>query len=169
MARIRRTYAKKSGPKNNVWTAVTLANVVVSTTTIEVDIVDPDEWQPATTGFEHATLLRIRGWLSLSRNETNDASGTMFMMIYVTDEDDGVHDPSLPATYNTEDVIWTSGCAFSSQQASSLEVGPTIQLDVDVKAMRKIDSSRQVRLALVATSNNLVLVGGVLRALVRKS
>jgi len=169
MARRFRRASGNRGPKNNVWTVLVFDDQVISTSVIEGVIVATNDWQPSSSGFEHATLLRIRGWLSLSRNEANDGVGTMYMLIYVTDANAGVVNPSLATTYVNEDVIWTAGVTFSSQQAASLEANPIVQVDVDVKAMRKINSAQQVRIALVSTSTGLVVVGGILRALIRKS
>jgi len=170
MSRRTRSFSKSRGPKNNVWTAVVFDDVVISTTVIETAIVAPGDWQPSSgVGFEHATLLRIRGWLSLARNDNEDVFGATFLMIYVTDADDPTNDPSLAATYSTEDVIWSSGIAYSAKGAASVEAGPTTVIDVDVKAMRKINSAQQVRIALVSSSASFVIVSGVLRGLVRKS
>ena len=68
MARSRRVRrAGGRGPKNNVWSVVLIENQVVDTTTIEGDIVNSGDLQAAASGFQRFTLLRIRGWLSVSR------------------------------------------------------------------------------------------------------
>ena len=152
---------------NNVWTAVVIEDVLVTTTTLLASIVTPDEWQASSSGFKHGTLLRIRGWLSLARNEAVDASGTTFMAIYVEDQETAQSDPSLVTTYNEEDVLWSAGVILAAKAAASVEQAPSHQFIVDVKAMRRIDSGQAVKLVLVSSTVNLLRVSGVLRGLVR--
>jgi len=166
----RRRYSAKRGPKNNVWSVLVLEDVAISTTTIESAIVAPADWSGVTgTGFEKGTLLRIRGWLGFTLSQTSAAQTTLFGMIYVTDANDVVHSPALAASYATEDVLWSWGQIWPTGNASALEKNATLSVPVDVKSMRKIDSSKQVRLALIVSTTSGVLISGVLRGLVRKS
>jgi len=168
--RIRRSFGKR-GPKNNVWSVVLLDGVLIPAgTALEPTIVSPSEWQPAASGFEHATLLRIRGWLSIARRLDQVAESSIFMMIYKNAVDDGVSDPSDVGEYPVEDVLWTGGARFPllSGATSDVSVNP-VQFDVDVKAMRRIDSAEEIRLSLISSIANTVRISGVLRALIRKS
>ena len=170
MARRRFRRAGSSGLKNNVWSVVILADVPVDDTpTVEASIVVPDEWQPALSGFEHATLLRVRGWLTATAPQGVTAIQTLYAMIYVVDVDDTPNNPSVATSYTEEDVLWTHGWAWGAGGAGSVEKETTPGVVVDVKAMRRIDSSKEVRLALRCNSTVVVSVSGVLRALIRKS
>ncbi len=166
----RRTRSRSSGLKNNMWSVVLLEDVLIPTAAVEAVIVEPDEWQAATTGFEHATLLRIRGWLSISRITTVASLHTIAMVIYKVDQDSAAVSGLVGLTYTEEDVLWSGGCNFST---ISTTVGPEglvpVQFDVDVKAMRRIDSGTDIRLSVVSNVNNASRISGVLRALIRKS
>ena len=164
----RRSFSK--GPKNNVWSVVILEDVLVDDTpTIEASIAVPGEWQPAASGFEHATLLRIRGWLTATAVQGLTAVQSLFAVIYVVDSDAPSTNPLSANTYSEEDVLWTYGWSWTDGGAGSVEKVTVPAIHVDVKAMRKIDSSREVRLALRCSSTVVVSVAGVIRALIRKS
>jgi len=168
--RVRRSYSKSRGPKNNIWTALVLSEVAIATSVVESTIVTPGDWSGQVgTGFEKATLLRTRGWLSASLNQVSTIHASLFMMIYVTDAGDATHSPSLAASYATEDVLWSAGYIWGPGNASALERTPTMYFSVDIKSMRKFDSAKQLRLSLVSTASAGLEVSGVLRGLMRKS
>ena len=168
----RRTRRSSSKLKNNMWSVVLLNDVLVPVSPgVEALICEPDEWQAASTGFEHATLLRIRGWLSFTRiSATPGTFHTVFIIIYKVDQDQGVVDASVGLNYTNEDVLWTGGLNWPSV---STVVGPEgttpVTMDIDVKAMRRIDSGTDIRISLVSTVNNVTRASGVIRALIRKS
>jgi len=155
------------GPKNNIWSVVLLESAAIGAGITEGDIVNASDMQAPLTGFQRYTLLRIRGWLAVSKaiGATADAG---FMMIYVTDADSATDDPSVAATYTDEDILWTGGYEFSPFVVGALEPSQNVRIDIDVKSMRKIDTSRDVRFAFTQNLNGSTTVSGVLRALVRK-
>ncbi len=166
--RRRRGASASRGPKNQVWTVIVLDELVVSSTTQDALIVDSTDWAvSAAASFERATLLRIRGWLSLTRAVTVAVSTSYFFAIYITDEDAAAVSPADTTMYTKEDVIWTGGFAMGAGNASSVEQPVIVSLDIDVKSMRKITSASQVRLGLVSgdAAANLS-AAGVIRALV---
>jgi len=164
----RRGRSVSRGPKNNIWTVVLLDNQAISTSVVEANIVEPDDWQPSTSGFERATLLRVRGWLAFTGNQPSLVVSSMFAAIYVTDADDSVNSPAAVATYTKEDVLWTWGVQVPAIESGGIEAVPMTYVAVDIKAMRKIDSARELRLTLVGSVAFTGTVSGVLRALIRK-
>ena len=156
---------RKSGPKNNVWSVVVMNQVAVSTTVIEFPIVESADWQGGIQGFQHGTLLRIRGWMSTAQVNTTAASVAVFAAVYVVDEDEATNDPSALVTYTDEDVLWTGGIQFTG--GTTTAPGHSQLWDVDVKTMRKINSGQDVRMTIVATGAS-ILVSGILRGLVRR-
>ncbi len=166
--RLRRSISR--GPKNNVWSVVLLEQALVDDTpTVEAVIVAAGEWQPASSGFEHATLLRIRGWLTASASFVASDSQVLFAMIYVVDKDAASANPLNATSYAEEDVLWTGGWAWPQRGTGAVERDVSQQMLIDVKSMRKIDSGRDVRLALRASSTTVLEVSGIVRALIRKS
>ena len=160
---------RRKAKVNNVWTAVVMAQVLMDTTSQQAVIVTPDEWQAASTGFKHATLLRIRGWISIAKVQAVDTAQGIFLAIYVDDQTSGSASPGVAATYNTEDILWSGGVSFAGSDAASLESLTSFNLDVDVKAMRRIDSGESVRFVFTSTVNSAAVISGVLRGLVRLS
>jgi len=167
MTRRRRAVASR-GPKNNIWSVILIENLVISTTTIEADIITAQDIQATTTGFQRYTLLRIRGWVSMAKAVTSTTHVSMFMCIYVTDADAGVIDPTSANAYVDEDILWTGGALFEASGAGAVEPAQPLQFNIDVKAMRKIDTGRDVRFAVVATNAGNVRMSATLRALTRK-
>jgi len=167
MAR-RRGRSVSRGPKNNIWTVVILDVVSITTSVTEANIVEPDDWQPSTSGFERATLLRIRGWLCAASIPTDVNAASLMAMIYVCDADDSVNSPSAVASYTKEDVLWSYGWSWPGANAASVEKPSSTTVMVDVKAMRKISSAQEVRLSVVGSDATTATVSGVLRALIRK-
>jgi len=157
------------GPKNNIWSVVQIEDTSISTTPVLAVIAKSSEWQGSGTSFQHATLLRIRGWLSLAKNISQLASGSCQMAIYVVDEDAANISALSTALYTDEDVIWTGGVQFPDTGVGNVEGagGPT-QFDVDVKSMRKIRTGSEVRLTLTSSETGLCQASGVIRALIRK-
>jgi len=158
---------RRSGPKDQTWTTVLLDNTVVDDNpTVGADLVIPADWG-AGAGLERATVLRVRGWLTFQPPVA--LPSTCFMAIETQDQGLGAAavDPTLPAFYADEDVVWTRGVSVAVTAAANDLYVPT--LDVDVKAMRKITSGMVLRLSM--RTNGPVgaqwTVNGVLRTLVR--
>ncbi len=156
------------GPKNNIWSVVLIDGVSVGSGITEGDIVNAGDLQAPLTGFQRYTLLRIRGWLSIAHGIAALADQSVFMIIYVTDADAGTQDPSDATTYTDEDILWTGGLQLAGYVAGAVTPQKGTDINIDVKAMRKIDTSRDIRFAFTQTTNGDTLVSGVLRALVRK-
>ena len=167
MSRRRARYSSSRGPKNNVWSVVLIEDLVIDTIVTEADIVNAGDLQAAATGFQRFTLLRIRGWVSISKDVTSVVDSTLFMMIYATDNDAGVVDPSSAASYTDEDVLWTYGVKQEGYLAANT-VSSSHTVQVDVKAMRKIDTSRNIRFAVVSSVAGLQRISAVFRGLTRK-
>ena len=171
MSRMRRGSSIRAsrGPKNNVWTVVQAEAQVQTNTTVEAVIVAPTDWSGvAGLGLERATLLRVRGWLSAAPAVEDVSTGGIFFVIYVVDEDAALVNPLDVSTYVNEDVLWTGGAQFAGQGALAIETRPSVEWEVDIKAMRKLTSGQEVRLAAQVITGLNVRWSGTLRGLVRK-
>jgi len=95
------------------------------------------------------------------------------LMMIVTLDDKGAplvdDDPTLAATYTTEDVLWTYGVTVAVTQALSDLVMVTVP--IDIKAMRRVTNGHDLRMTLRSTGPAAAswTVNGALRSLVRKS
>ena len=163
--RIRRS--RSSGPKNNVWTVVLIDELVVAGTVIEANIVEDVNWTGANS-YQRATILRTRGWISVAAAPGDVSFGNIFMGIYVADEDAAPVAPDTTLFYTDEDVLWTGGAQFGAVVAGGLEHRGSISWDIDIKAMRKIDTGRELRLAMIGTAALSLRLSAGLRSLVRK-
>ncbi len=156
------------GPKNNIWSVILIEDLTIATTAIEADIVTLSDIQAAGTGFERFTLLRVRGWISVSKNVANQINSTLFMAIYTVDTDAAVADPSNANFYTEEDVLWTGGINQVANGAGAVESQSPVLMPVDVKAMRKIDSGRDVRFSAIGSAAGGQRISAVFRGLTRK-
>jgi len=172
MPRRRHSRAVTRGPKNQVWAVSVFeqTNVPVATTVLLGVLVAGSDWNSSNSSSERATLLRIRGWMSM-RQETVAGVGTpgaIFFGIFVLDEDGTTPDMSTASTYADEDILWTGGVQLPSLGDASAR-SFTADWVVDVKAMRRITNGQGIRLAVTNPTGSTVDVSGTFRSLVRKS
>jgi len=155
----------RSGPKNQVWTSILFSQAALGAGAVVIgDIAAPSDWQVTTTASERATLLRIRGWLSFAPDASAGATG-VFMQIVVMDEAAASPNPVASSSYNDFDVLWTGG--FNLAISAATPNSGVNLIAIDVKVMRKITNSQDVRLAM-RTVGSAGLLSGVVRALVRR-
>ena len=157
------------GPKNNLWTTVlfnqTQLGLGAQNTSL---IVTEDDWIRAAGGNERATILRVRGKLTVAADELGAvASGTVMAYVMVEDEDVAIAaSPFLAATYANEDILWTGSVAMP-QFALDTVIEP-YTWDLDIKAMRRIQRDQELKIVIAnAAAGRKVIVTGVLRALLR--
>jgi len=165
----KRNFAVRRGPKNNLWTVILSANDVTATlATSAQPIVASSDWRRGSaTSAEMATLLRIRGWVTMVPDQVAGvhSTGSWFSYIMVVDEDAASPPASSVSTYGDEDVIWTSGGAFAETSATQAPV--VDRTFIDVKAMRRIKSGQEVRHVMTNLTDGNVLQSNVIRALLR--
>ncbi len=165
MALFSRRRGASRGPKNNVWTVILFDELTVDDTpAVEGVIVAVTDWSGA-TGNEKATLLRIRGYLTVALLGAASTNKPVFMAIYISDKDTGVLSPTGVAAYTDEDILWTGGVSLPAVISGE---GHTQHIEIDVKSMRRINSSQEVRITMQGAAAGTVSVSGVLRGLVRK-
>ncbi len=151
------------GPKNNVWTVVASMNdSVAGAATETLRIATEADWSGASAAsMRHATLLRIRGWLSVVNDAAAD--GAFAWYISVGDQDLTPPAATAAATYGDMDVIMSGGGQF---EASTL--GDPQPFTVDVKAMRRFTSNDDIFFTISSsTAGASIKFSTVLRALIR--
>ena len=162
------TRGSRRGPKNQIWTAILADDVSILTGTTSLFAITQDSDWTRGQGQERATILRVRGWMSISARLGAGITGDGAVGALVQLESDlAVAPPNalLIASYVDTDILWTAGHQFPHAEGDmSLAAWDR---DVDIKAMRKIRAGQ--RLSMVVTSNltNTVSISLVLRALVR--
>ena len=166
MSRIRRSRTGTRGPKNNIWANALMNETAVGTAVVSVPLVDATDWVRA-TGLERATLLSVRGWLSVSATPTIVTLVTWFAVIYVADKDASAVSPIAVATYGEEDILWSGGLNWPLGGAGAVERGPAAMMPINIKAMRRITSGQEIRLDMDSTVASIVTVSGVIRSLLR--
>ena len=160
---------RKSGAL--VWT--TLINesstIISGATKTGSDIVADTDWS-GIAGQERATILRVRGWFSVTIEPAAilTGAGTVFGYIGVYDEDELSVDASIAGTYKDEDIMATYGHSFTYSNIGQPSPDAWDQ-EVDIKAMRKIRSGQDLRFVLTNKTPLIVEVSLVLRALVKRS
>ena len=141
-----RRFTSSSG-REKVWTSLISATGLVSTTAIGFLIVEPVDWERSAVAQEHATLTRIRGWLSIAPQVADSQYNAMIIRINQTR---GSPDPSIAQTLVDEDILWT----YAHQAGDAIGVGMSNSVEVDVKAMRKITSSENIRMVEISDTVN---------------
>ena len=153
---------RKSG--SMIWTAVMRGpnSALAAATQVATDIVIASDYQGAGTGQEEATLLSVRGYISVVTDAATDGA---FQWLIATVDEDTVDTAAemAPGTVNTyvdEDILMTGGYQF---EASFTE---PYTWDVHVKSMRKLKRGRDVRLFMLANTT-AVRVTSLLRGLLK--
>jgi len=164
MAR-RRSRGRSSGAKgaNYVWTAV-LPGFGLITAGDESLIVAKTDWSNI-VGFERATIMTVRGWLSFTSGGT--AAADYKWAIVLVDEDVPIQSSLLADFYTDEDILWTGGGRKALTDAG--DNSWQINHDVNVKAKRKMTSGQELRIIFDVTATSSIHVVGVLRALLKKN
>jgi len=169
MSRRRTSRATRKGQNNQTWGAVVFEQTVDDAPAIEVEIMTGADWSVG-SGLERATLLRVRGWLSaVPSSPVATADGGLYLQVYLTDVDSPLGQPPDTALAYVEDSLWTGGTMFGPGHANAVEGLRAYQFSFDVKAMRRVTSDQSLRLIMVTTSARFMVVGGLARALVRRS
>ena len=160
--------ASSRGPKNNVWTTILAEDVDIGAGGLSgFNIVQDSDWT-ASAGSERATILRVRGWLTV-HNKTSTGirgDGAFFLGIFLLDSDAATPNPSVASTYVDEDTLWTGGGMFTITDTNA--TGHVTDLLPDVKAMRKMRKGQELRIAVASPGLTNLRVSFVLRALLRK-
>ncbi len=154
MARARRFVPKKQ--KDLIWFPVISVNELVAASASSTNnIVQAADWI-GSAGFERATLLAVRGWISIHRN--NAVQGAWFAYIGKFNVGETIPAANAIATYGDEDIMWSGGGGFL---ATSVDMGS--QVVINVKSKRKIDKntviSCEIEASIADLRINLVLRG----------
>ena len=162
MARMRRRAAR--GARDLVWTTVlSIDEDVVLNGTSTNEICVASDWT-ASDGFERATLLGIRGFLSIGSKSQDGGEGGWVAYIAKMSAGETKPDPLVAATYEDEDILWTGGGLI--QNAVSTEDNGRVyaSMPIQVKAKRKMDVNTVITCQVwsVATTMRLSIL---LRAL----
>ena len=144
-----------------LWTSAVLLNQTVLSTVTSTEIVRPDDWERGATSFERATLVAIRGWFCVFPIATT--TETWFAYIGLYDEDEASSLADLVATYDTEDILATYG----GSQFSNGSIQERFNMQVNVKANRKITSATHIRMVTTGNAGGVYQMSGVLRGLVK--
>jgi len=169
----KRTRRSAKHVRDQTWAVVLVEQATFDDTpVIENDIVIGADWS-ATTGLERATLIAIRGWLSVTRVPTLTTLRTWYSLMYTTDRETpvlvaGTNGPA-DATGYVEDILWTYGGIQDVGTAGAVEMPAIVTIPIHVKAQRRITSETDVRIAFASSGTGTFSYSLVLRALVRRA
>ena len=168
MARQRRRLGKKR--HDQIWVPAVGAGTALASSTVRTDIIVAGaDWADASTGLERATLMGIRGWVSIATDFTANALAIPYMAIAIYHEDAIASIGTLNnASEYTEDILWTAGAM--RKDGNLITEGPRLWFDsgpLNIKARRRFHDQQAIMLitTLMATSGRLAFV---LRALIRR-
>lgn len=172
--RSRRVFRAKG--KDYVWvTAIGGFSVAENSTT--VSLLSAGTWEANSLNFERATLLRVRGYISMIQNAAASAASTPLVALALfkgpLTYSAGDFDPLVSSDYDATDVLWTQGATCGGIPFTSAQLQPSNTIIVDVKAKRKMDSAEQLLFAAAmgsdATASPSVNIQFVLRMLVNRA
>jgi len=157
--------------KNNVWTSVVGNEILVSSLgASELDIVTEADWAGGSPG-QRATLLTIRGWLSICGqvDTATKVTGSVFWYIGLMDQDIAVGKGAQTAdTYVDEDILTTGGHQFEAIPGTGTGSRNTFDVEINVKTKRTFNANTDVRFVLANRTGDGIEYTAVLRALLRK-
>jgi len=153
-----------------IWVSVGVQASLLETTLDIASLVISADWA-TTAGFDRATILGLRGWLSVSQVATGTASDSpgVWLAIYKCGEDSPANSmsPFNAQDYVDFDVLW---CGGQGGGISTTGANTWPSVDINVKARRKINSGEQLRLAATVatdTASPRFNVNGMLRTLLQ--
>lgn len=172
MRRARTSSRRSVRRKGNLtWiTVVVKASILENTATQIAQLVIPSDWSIA-TGFDRATLLAVRGWLTVTQQGAGTAAEASAAYWAVACQDVSsadVMNPSVASDYDDYDVIFCGGLGLTAA-ASTVSLMPPAE-QVHFKAKRRLTSQEEVSLFAfvdIDTATPRANFNGVLRALIR--
>ena len=129
----------------------------ISTALVTFNIIEGTDWERSSSAGSRATVVRVRGFLSVTQLVTNS---TYHAAIAVVDKDDASFDPSSPAGLVDFAPMWT----YTEISGNVLATTPT-KIEIDVKAMRKMTNSDRCVLVETADVVNSFQTGYTVRGL----
>ncbi len=160
--RSHRASRQTSGKKNMVWTSIRIGSSL-STTILNFQLINDADWVGA-AGQPSATIIGIRGWLSVVGTGVVDSN--TFMYIGTVDEDvTSFASPNAASTYVQEDIMWTGG---TGKGVAAIEGQPIKQFDINVKTKRKIKAGTNLVLSAECNIDDDVRLIGIIRCLLLK-
>lgn len=174
--RSRRAAAPRK-PKDYVWVTAIFSQFIAESTTT-VSLASAGTWEANSLNFERATLLRVRGWITLAQTAAGSSAASPYIAMAMHKGpltfSAGDFSPFTSSDYDATDVLWTFGVSLGGIAFSSYKLdvaGSTIP--VDVKAKRRMDSSEQVLLTFGmsadAGATPQAAVSGCLRLLINRA
>ena len=164
MPRTHRSDSKTRPKPKYLWTTALASRVAISTGADDSIIAQPVDWERASSSFERATLVAVRGWFSIAPQSATGVA-TWFTYIGLYDEDELSSIADAVATYDSEDILFTSG---GHQHGAIEPLRPyTEQLNVRVK--RRITSAQQLRMVRSSDAGSIFSFSCVARACIRYS
>jgi len=153
-----------------IWVSVGVQASLLETTLDIAQLVISADWA-TTAGFDRATILGIRGWLSVAQTAAGTGSEApgIWLAIYKCGEDSPANsmDPHNAQDYVDFDVLWSGGQGGGT---SSTGANAFRSYEINVKARRKINSGEQLRMAATVptdTATPRFNVTGMLRTLLQ--
>ena len=169
-ARIRRS-VKRS--KDLIWVTTMIEASILENTPTDICIaVTPSDWSGGNIGFDRATLMSVRGWISYSQQAAATAAEAtgMYLALYLTDVQVAANamDPSNATEYSAFDTLWTDGMSLTATTGTA---GPFLARQLDVRSRRRMTTQTDVRIAAQVSADTAgaprVNFNGCVRSLLR--
>jgi len=175
MARGIRRSVRRNDKSGLVWTATSSDGTLLSDgDTFQFPVlVVADDITGGSPGQVECTLLRIRGWVSISCTAVaNNGIWLVMAGAAVYDDNDvSITDWRNVLPYTREDVLWTAGGHLVSPSAIPVNVAHALHFDIDIKAKRRLKSGQQVRVEFTVDSpsgaGDTTIGFGAIRSLVK--
>jgi len=116
---------------------------VAAGTQLNVNLFSGSQWERQVTAVERATLVGVRGTISLSSDSVAD--GTVMMAIHKVRTGETLQDIGLIAFWQTETVLWSRALQFNAATVQ------TLTTDLNIRAMRRLTDDDIVVLSVRAT------------------
>ena len=160
-----RTFVRRGRVRTDVkWATPSLISDqnVLASATLSATLLQDADWDSLIT-FDRATLLRIRGWIAVSQGTSSPATTGLMMAIWKMPQAVTVPQPTLNASYDLTDTLWTGGATWAASAATS---SSGYYMPIDVKVKRKLDPEDMiVWAARCTTATAFCRVSGFLRCL----
>ena len=153
---------------DQIWVPVVFNNQVITDgSALQVTIVSGSDWADSGTGLERATLMTIRGWISVSQTPVVNVEAAWYAAIAITHEDAQLPIISSASAY-IEDILWTSGGSGRTTASTADIHYQGSYREVNMQARRRITDQQIVTMDFASIRAGGI-VAGVLRAFIRRN
>jgi len=169
----RRPSARRA-KRDTVWVNIPFAAAAFTESIGTQILMVPEDWEAQFTGnaWERATLLAIKGNITVQQTVAGTAGTTGFWGIYIMDANASVNPAFTVAGMSEVDWLYTGALGISTSVTTSLTSAQGAVIPIDIKTKRRLNGRDAIWISAQYGSDAASpagVMGGLLRFLVARN